>query len=71
MVKYPPAKAGDVDFIPGLGRSPRGGRENPLLAWRIPWTEKPSVCSPRGKKRVRHDSATKQPPPKWTEIPSF
>ena len=36
--------AGDVNLIPGLGRSPKGGHGNPLhniLAWRIPWTEEP------------------------------
>jgi len=71
VVKNPPANAGDVDSIPGLGRSPGGGPGNPLLAWRIPWTEKLRVYHPRGKKRVRHDSATKQQPPKWREIPSF
>ena len=50
MVKNPPANAGDVDSIPGLGRSPGGGPGNPLLAWRIPWTEKLRVYHPRGKK---------------------
>ena len=33
MVKNPPANAGDIwdaDSIPGLGRSPRGGKSNPL-----------------------------------------
>ena len=33
MVKNPPANAGnagDVDSIPGLGRSPGGGNGNPL-----------------------------------------
>ena len=33
VLKNPPANAGDrreVDSIPGLGRSPRGGRGNPL-----------------------------------------
>ena len=32
-VKNPPANAGDtgdVDLIPGLGRSPGGGNDNPL-----------------------------------------
>ena len=29
-VKNPPANAGDVDLIPGLGRSPGGGHGNPL-----------------------------------------
>ena len=34
MVKNPPAKAGDLRdmlLIPGSGRSPGGGRGNPLL----------------------------------------
>ena len=30
MVKNPPATAGDMGLIPGLGRSPRGGNGNPL-----------------------------------------
>ena len=30
MVKNLPARAGDVDSVPGLGRSPGGGNGNPL-----------------------------------------
>ena len=30
MVKNPPANAGDVGSVPGLGRSPGGGNGNPL-----------------------------------------
>ena len=30
VVKNPPAKAGDMGLIPGLGRSPGGGKVNPL-----------------------------------------
>ena len=30
MVKNPPASAGDRGSIPGLGRSPGGGNDNPL-----------------------------------------
>ena len=30
MVKNPPANAGDAGLIPGLGRSPGGGNDNPL-----------------------------------------
>ena len=30
VVKNPPANAGDVGLIPGLGRSPRVGNINPL-----------------------------------------
>ena len=35
--------AGDINLIPGLGRSPGGGHGNPLstLAWIISWTEEP------------------------------
>ena len=63
VVKNLPAKAGDVrnaGLIPGLGRSPAGGRSNPFQyscpenlmdrgAWqRSPWGGKESC-------RVRHD----------------
>ena len=47
------------------------GREDPLekemaihssiLAWRIPWTEKPSRLQSTGSQRVRHDWATSPP----------
>ena len=30
MVKNPPASAGDVNLIPGSGKSPGGGNDNPL-----------------------------------------
>ena len=35
--------AGDLRSVPGLGRSPGKGNGNhsSILAWRIPWTEKP------------------------------
>ena len=43
VVKNPPASAGDTGLIPGLGRSPGGGHDNPLQysCLRIPWTEQP------------------------------
>ena len=46
VVKNLSANAGDTrdtDLIPGLGRSPGGGNGNHsrILAWEIPWTEKP------------------------------
>ena len=47
MVKNPPANAGYMGSIPGLGKSPGEGNGNPLqhclgiLAWEIPWTEDP------------------------------
>ena len=35
-----------------------------ILAWRIPWTEEPGgLRSVHGIARVRHDLATKPPPP--------
>ena len=43
MVKNLPANAGDAGLILGSRRSPGVGTGNPLsiLAWKIPWTEKP------------------------------
>ena len=43
MAKNPPANAGDVGSIPGLGRSPGGGNGNPLQysCLENPWTEEP------------------------------
>ena len=42
------------------GRSPGVGNGNPLsiLAWKIPWTEKPGGLQSKGWKRVRRDWAT-------------
>ena len=34
---------GDMDSIHGSGKSPGVGLHSSILAWRIPWTEKPSV----------------------------
>jgi len=47
----------DVGSMPGLGRPPGEGHDNPLsiLAWRIPWTEKPGRLQSIGSQRVRHD----------------
>ena len=60
VLKSPPINAGDVrdmGSIPGLGRSPGGGHDNPLsiLAWRIPWTEEPGGLQSIGLHRVRRD----------------
>ena len=53
VVKNPPANTGDArdaSLIPGLGRSP--GEEmatySSILAWRIPWTEKPGRLQSMG-----------------------
>ena len=60
MVKNPPATARDVrdvGLIPGMGRSP--GKEmaihSSILAWEIPWTEKPVGLQSMGSQRVGHD----------------
>ena len=47
---------GDASLIPGSGRSPGGGHDNPhssILAWRIPWTEDPGGLQSHGSQRVR------------------
>ena len=60
MIKNPPANAGD-------GRDSCQGQEDPLeeetaahssiLAWRIPWTEKPCRLQSMGLQRVGHNRA--------------
>ena len=60
--KNPPANAGAVGSIPGLGRSPGVRNGNPLhiLAWRIPgdpWRI-PGGLQALGLQKVRHDWAT-------------
>ena len=56
MVKNLPANAGgerDAGSIPGLGRSPRGGSDNPLLysCLGIPTDKGASRASPWGHKK--------------------
>ena len=43
--------------IPGLGRSPEKEMvtHSSILAWRIPWTEKPGRLQSTGSKRVGHE----------------
>ena len=53
MAKNPPADAGDArdtGSIPGSGGS--SGR---ILAWEIPWTEKPGGLQSMGSQRVGSD----------------
>ena len=38
-----------------------------LLAWETPWMEEPGRLQSHGVTRVRHDLATKPPPPLYTE----
>ena len=57
VVKNPPASAGDVGSIPGLGRSPGGGHGNPLQysCLENPWTEEPGGLQSIGSQRVGHE----------------
>ena len=63
-VKNLPAKAGDMDSIPGSGRSPGEGNGN-LLQYSFQMPGKScgqrslAGYSPQGHKRVGHDLATK------------
>ena len=52
--------AGDTGSIPGLGRSPREGNGNNILAWEIPWTEEHGWLQFMGSQRVGYNLATKQ-----------
>ena len=54
VVKNLPAMQETRGLIPGLGRYPGGGHGS-ILAWRIPWTEKPGGLQSIGSHRVRHD----------------
>ena len=64
VVKNPPDNAGDVrdtGLIPGLGRFLGGRRDNhsSILAWRIPWTEKPGrLRSIQSQSRIRRSDLT-------------
>ena len=56
MVKNPPANAGDVGLIPGLGSRRSLGYGN---AGEIPWTGEPDGLQSMWSQK-RHDLATKQ-----------
>ena len=62
MVKNPPANVGDVDLIPGSGRSPGGGNGNPLQdsQLEIQWREEACRLQSMRSQRAGHDLATKQ-----------
>ena len=68
MVKNLPANAGnvrDVGLIPGLGRSLEGGHGNPFQYSSLenPMDRGAWQVTVLGAARVRHDLATKPPPP--------
>ena len=60
VVKNPPAHAGDVGSIPGLGNSleKETATHSRILAWEIPWTEELGGLQSMGSQRVRHDWVT-------------
>ena len=61
MVKKLPASAGDMDSIPGMGRSPGEGNGNPLQYSCLEnLTDRRSMVgySPWGHKRVEHGDQT-------------
>ena len=60
MVKNSPANAGDTrdtDSIPGWGRSPGEGHDNPFQYsyLRIPWSGEPVDLQAIGSQRVGHN----------------
>ena len=60
-VKVSASNAGDLGSIPGSGRSPGEGNgisHSSILAWRIPWMEKPGRLQSTESQRVGHDWAT-------------
>ena len=57
VVKNPPANPGDPGSIPGLGRLPGEGNNNPL-PWRIPWTVEPGRLQSIALQEVGHNSMT-------------
>ena len=69
MVKNPPANAGDVGLIPGLGRSPGEGNGNPLQysCLENSMDRKASWLQSMGSQRVRHNGACTQAGKTWAE----
>ena len=60
MVKNPPASAGDIrdsGSVPGPVDSLEEdmATHSSILAWRIPWTEKPGGLQPIDSQSVEHD----------------
>ena len=60
MVKVPPANAGDqetwVRSLPQEDTLDEGmATHSSILAWRVPWKEKPDGSYSTGSQRIRHD----------------
>ena len=62
MVKNTPANTGNVGLIPGQEESleQEMATQSSILAWEIPWTEKPGGLQSMGSQRVGYDLVTKQ-----------
>ena len=60
MVRNPPASAGDVGLIPGLGDplEKEVATHSSILSWEIPRTEEPGGLQSMGSQRVRHARAS-------------
>ena len=78
----PPANAGNVSLIPGSGTSLGEGRQPPLekematnssiLAWEIPWTEKPGKLQSLGSQRIlMEDEIFELCTQSWTVPPTW
>ena len=57
MVKNPPV-AQETWIIQENPLKKRMATHSSILAWRIPWTEKPGRLWPMGSQRVEHDEVT-------------
>jgi len=55
VLKNPPANAGDVSSIPGLGRSleKEMATHSSILAWEIPGTEEPRGLQSMGSQKCK------------------
>ena len=55
-------QAGDMGSVPGLGRFPEKemATHPSILAWEIPWIEKPGGAQSIGLQRVGYDLANEQ-----------
>ena len=62
VVKDPPANAGDVDLIPGSGKSPGETNSNHFVicVWKIPRTEEPGRLQSMDLQRAGYDLESKK-----------
>ena len=69
--KNPPARAGDMGFIPECQEDPleeEMATHCSILAWEIPWTEDPGGLQFMGSQGVGHNLSTKQQQKKLLNI---